>query len=80
MPDSWLNENSFSWMENARIPVGVDMQDPIENLKRFLFPCMVMGRVTLPGKLDDEFFAIFAINAFNNDSTSFSEILKAVMV
>jgi hypothetical protein len=80
MPDSWLNEYGFPWMENARIPVGVDMQDSIENLKRFLFPCMVMGGVTLSGKLDDEFFAIFAINAFNNDRTGFSKILKTVMV
>ena len=80
MPNSGLDQNGFSWVQDSRVPIRIDVENAVKNLKGFFFSRIVMRRMTLPGQLDDQFLAIFPIDTLNDHSASFTKILQSIMM
>lgn len=80
VPDARLDEAGLAGLKRLGHPSYVGAECAMQDLKSFFLALVKVCRMSLVRQLNDNFFAVFPIDAINDHGAKFSEIADSVMV
>ena len=80
VPHARLNQASVAGVKDTGSPLDHHVENSTDHLKCFFLELVIVLRVCLAGKLDNDLFAVFPIDDINQDCAHLLEIFHPVVV
>lgn len=80
VPDAGLHQAGLARPHGAQAAFDANFQCAVKNLESFLFALVEVRRMLLARQLNDNFFAVVAVDAVDNYRADLAELLDTVMV
>ena len=80
VPDPLLDQLRVARIQDASPAFHFDVQDAVQDLECLFLALVVVRRMPLPRKLDDQFLAIAPIDALDDRGPDLGELRDAVVV